>query len=79
MRRAGREAVKFHRDLMDEANKDVVAKLKAAGAQVDVMPPEEIKKLREKTKSVIDTYTKQIGEEFVHEFYAEIDKVRNGK
>lgn len=79
MRRAGREAVKFHRDLMDEANKDVVAKLKAAGAQVDVMPPEEIKKLRDKTKSVIDTYTKQIGEEFVQEFYAEIEKVRNSK
>ena len=79
MHRAGLEAVKFHRDLMDAANKDVISKLKAAGAQVDVLPPEEIQKLRDKTKPVVDNYTKLIGEDFVKEFYAEIEKVRNGK
>lgn len=79
MRKAGLEAVKFHRNLMDAANKDVISKLKDAGAQVEVLPPAEIQKLREKTKPVVDSYTKVIGEEFVKEFYAEIDKVRSGK
>jgi tripartite ATP-independent transporter DctP family solute receptor len=79
VRKAGSEAVRFHRGLMDAANKDVVDNLKSVGAVVDVMPPEEIQKLREKTQSVVDTYTRQIGEDFVKEFYAEIEKVRSGK
>jgi len=79
MKKAATEALKLHRNMMDAANKEVVAKLQAAGAVVDVMPPAELAKLRAKTKPVIDTYTKQIGEEFVKEFYAEIDKVRSGK
>nr|WP_275983333.1 TRAP transporter substrate-binding protein [Propionivibrio soli] len=79
MRTAALESLKFHRNLMDEANKDVVGKLQAAGAKVETLPPEEVKKLREKTKPVIDTYTKIIGEDFVKEFYAEIDKARAGK
>jgi TRAP-type C4-dicarboxylate transport system substrate-binding protein len=79
MKKAGRETVRFHRGLMDAANKEVVEKLRAAGAQIDVMPPEEVQKLREKTKSVIDAYTKQIGEDFVKEFYTEIEKARSGK
>lgn len=79
MKKAATEALKLHRNLMDQANKDVVAKLQAAGAVVDVMPAAEVAKLREKTKPVIETYTKQIGEDFVKEFYAEIEKVRSGK
>ncbi len=79
MKKAATEALKLHRNLMDAANKDVVAKLQAAGALVEVMPPAEVAKLREKTKPVIDTYTKQIGEDFVKEFYGEIEKVRSGK
>lgn len=79
MRKAALEALKFHRDLMDVANKDIVGKLKTAGAVIDVLPPEEMKKLRDKTKPVIDNYTKLIGEDFVKEFYAEVEKVRSGK
>ncbi len=79
MKKAATEALKFHRNLMDAANKEVVAKLQAAGAIVDTLPPAELNKLREKTKPVIETYTKLIGEEFVKEFYAEIEKVRSGK
>ena len=79
MKKAGLESLKFHRGLMDAANKDVVAKLEAAGAKIEVLPPAEVNKLREKTKPVIETYTKLIGEEFVKEFYAEIQKVRAAK
>ena len=79
IKKAATEAIKFHRNLMDTANKEVVAKLKAAGAVIDTMSPEEMKKLRDKTKPVIETYRKQIGEDFANEFYAEIDKVRAAK
>lgn len=75
-RKAAKEALMFHRGLMDTANKEVMEKLKAGGAQIDVMSAEEVKKLREKVKPVVETYTKQIGDEFVKEFYAEIEKVR---
>jgi len=79
MKKAGLESLKFHRGLMDAANKDVIAKLEAAGAKIEILPPVEVNKLREKTKPVIDTYTKLIGEDFVKEFYAEIQKVRAAK
>lgn len=79
MKKAGLEALKFHRGLMDAANKDVIAKLEAAGAKIEILPPAEVNKLRERTKPVIETYTKLIGEDFVKEFYAEIQKVRAAK
>ena len=79
MKKAGLEALKFHRGLMDAANKDVIAKLEAAGAKIEILPPAEVNKLREKTKPVIEMYTKLIGEDFVKEFYTEIQKVRAAK
>ena len=78
-KQAAVEALKYHRGLMDAANKDIVAKLQAAGAKVDTLPPAELNKLRERTRPVIETYTKVIGEDFVKEFYAEIDKARAAK
>ena len=59
----------------DEAAK-VLAELKKRGMVVHELSPEEIGKLRERAKPVIDKYTKEIGEPLVKEVYAEIDKVR---
>lgn len=79
LKRASTESLKFHRNLMDEANKDVLVKLKAAGATIDTLPPAEVNKLREKARPVIENYTRQIGEDFVKEFIAEIDKAKAAK
>jgi len=45
--------------------------------QVTELPPEEVAKLREKSKPIIDKYRKEIGEELVSELYAQIEKARN--
>ena len=62
----------------DEATK-VLDQLKKAGMVVHELPAEEVAKLREKAKPVIAKYTKDLGEEFVGELYAEIEKVRGKK
>ena len=62
----------------DEAAK-VLDELKKRGMVVHELSPEEIGKLRERAKPVIDKYTKEIGEPLVKEVYAEIDKVRAAK
>ena len=64
--------------------RDAIAKaldqLKEHGMQVVEMPAEETTKLREKSKPVVERFTKEVGPELVAEFYAaEIEKVRCGK
>lgn len=48
-------------------------------SQVNEVPPAEIAKMRDKVKPVVDKFTKDVGEAFVKEAYAEIDKVRGKK
>jgi TRAP-type transport system periplasmic protein len=45
--------------------------------QINDLPPQEIARMREKVKPVIDKYTAQLGPELVQEFYAEIEKARD--
>jgi TRAP-type C4-dicarboxylate transport system substrate-binding protein len=59
-----------------EANAEALAQLKDEGMEVTELPPEEIAKLKEKAKPVIEKYTQDIGPEFVAELMAEIEKVR---
>ena len=54
----------------------MLEQLKKTGMTVHELPPEEIAKLREKAKPVIEKYKKDLGEEFVTELYAEVEKVR---
>ena len=51
--------------------------LKASGMRVTEFAPDEAAKLRERAKPVIAKYTKDLGETFVGEMYAAIDKVRS--
>jgi tripartite ATP-independent transporter DctP family solute receptor len=46
---------------------------------INALPPEEIAKMKEKTKPLIDKYAKQYGEETAREMLAEIDKVSAAK
>jgi TRAP-type transport system periplasmic protein len=49
------------------------------GMQINDIPPQEIARMREKVKPVIDKYSAQVGEPLVKEFYAELDKSRKQK
>jgi tripartite ATP-independent transporter DctP family solute receptor len=61
----------------DEAAKQL-AELKKSGMTVIELPPEEIAKLKERSKPVVEKYTKELGP-IVQEAYAAVDKVRSGK
>jgi len=50
-----------------------------SGMQINDIAPQEIARMRDKVKPVIDKYSAQIGEPLVKEFYAELDKARKQK
>ena len=69
----------MQRQLLDEGDKDVIKKFGEAGVKVDAIPPAELAKIQDKVKPVIAKFAPQIGEDFLKEFQAEIEKVRTGK
>jgi TRAP-type C4-dicarboxylate transport system substrate-binding protein len=75
---AAETAVYQRKVARDEAAK-VLDQLRQAGMVVHELPPDEVAKLREKAKPIVQKYTKDLGEEFVTELYAEIEKVRARK
>jgi tripartite ATP-independent transporter DctP family solute receptor len=76
---AATETAAFQRKVAREEAAKVLDQLKKGGMTVHELPPEEIAKLREKAKPVVAKYTKELGEEFVGELYAEVEKVRDKK
>jgi tripartite ATP-independent transporter DctP family solute receptor len=76
VRKAAIEAGLLQRKLLEEGDRDVIAKFKEAGVSVEPVPPEELAKIQAKVKSVVTKFTPQIGDEFVNGFYAEIEKAR---
>jgi TRAP-type transport system periplasmic protein len=73
------EARDYQRKVNRESNTKVLAELKAKGMTFNEIPPEEMAKMREKVRPVIDKYTKEVGEDLVKQTYAEIEKVRKQK
>jgi TRAP-type C4-dicarboxylate transport system substrate-binding protein len=61
----------------DEAAK-VLVEIKRKGMTVFELSPEEIAKLRERSKPVIEKYTTELGP-IVSEMYAAVDKARKAK
>jgi TRAP-type C4-dicarboxylate transport system substrate-binding protein len=78
LKKAAAEAMKFHRKNMTKADLDVIANFREKGTEVEPLPPSELDKLREMVKPVIEKFTPVVGAEFAKEFYAEIDKARQG-
>ena len=76
---AATEAALYQRKTSRDANAKALDQLKEHGMQVVEMPAEETAKLREKSKPVVEQFTKEVGPELVAELYAEIEKVRGGK
>jgi tripartite ATP-independent transporter DctP family solute receptor len=64
---------KASRDMSDKA----MDKLKEEGVEVVELPPEEIAKMREKVRPVVEKFTAEVGPDLVAEMQAEIEKVRD--
>ena len=79
VQKAADEARLIQRQLLDEGDKEVIGKFKAAGVEVDAVAPADLAKIQEKVKPVVAKFATQIGEDFIKEFYAEIDKARAAK
>lgn len=79
IQKAATEAGLLQRKLLEEGDVDVVTKFKAAGVTLNNVSPAELARIQEKVKPVVAKFSPIIGEEFVKEFYAEIDKARARK
>ncbi len=60
------------RALSDQSKQNLIK----AGMQINDLAPQEIARMRDKIKPVIDKYSAQVGEPLVKEFYAELEKAR---
>jgi tripartite ATP-independent transporter DctP family solute receptor len=76
IRKAADESMRYLFKLVDDANKDVVAKLEAGGMKVNALPDAELAKLRDKVRPIVDKYAPVIGADLVKEFMDEIAKAR---
>lgn len=79
VKKAAVEAGLYQRQLLDDGDKDVIAKFGQAGVKVDAIPAAELVKIQEKVKPVVTKFAPQIGEDFVKGFYAEIEAARKAK
>ena len=79
VQKAATEAGLLQRKLLEEGDVDVAGKFKAAGVTLNNVSPVELARIQEKVKPVVAKFSPIIGEEFVKEFYAEIDKARARK
>jgi TRAP-type transport system periplasmic protein len=70
------EAEAYQRQVSREKSLQVLEDLKKAGMQVNEVSPQEIARIREKIKPVIDKYAKEAGEPLMAEVNAEIAKKR---
>jgi tripartite ATP-independent transporter DctP family solute receptor len=79
VQKAATEAGQLQRKYLEEGDKDVVGKFKTAGVTVSAVPAAELARIQDKVKPVVVKFAPIIGEEFVKQFYAEIDKARATK
>ena len=79
VQKAAVEAGLLQRKLLDEGDKEVMAKFKDAGVTVNTMSPAELARIQDKVKPVVAKFSPIIGDDFVKGFYAEIAKARSGK
>jgi tripartite ATP-independent transporter DctP family solute receptor len=77
------EAANETRDYQRKTAREMTAKSREfvikQGMKVNELSPQEIARMRDKVKPVVDKYAAQVGEPLVKEMYAEIDKARKQK
>ena len=75
---AASEATAYQRQVSRKRQTQALEVLKK-DMHVNEVSPEEIARMREKLQPVVDIYTQEVGEETVKDFYAEIEKMREGQ
>jgi tripartite ATP-independent transporter DctP family solute receptor len=78
LQEAAREATVYQRELSQKYNRDALEFLKTK-LEVNVLAPAEIAKMKERTKPLIEKYSKVYGEDAAREMLAEIDKAAKAK
>ena len=73
LQEAATEARDYQRQLSQKYGAEALEFLKA-NLEVDVMPPEELAKMKEKSKPLIEKYSKEYGEETAKGMYEAIEK-----
>ena len=79
MQDASNEASVYQRKVAREMSEKSRQALIKAGMQINDVAPQELARMRDKVKPVIDKYAAQVGEPLVKEFYAELEKARQAK
>ncbi len=79
LREAAQETALYQRKVARDEAAKVLAELKKRGMNVHELPAVEVAKLRERSKPVIDKFTRELGEPLVKEVYASVEKVRAGQ
>ncbi len=72
---AATEARDYQRQVSREQAGEALEKLKE-DMEFNQLPPDEVAKIREKVKPVVDKYKSQIGEDIVNQTYQELEKIR---
>ena len=70
------EAAAYQRKIAREMSDKSRQALVKHGMQINDLAPQELARMRDKVKPVIDKYTAQVGEGLAKEFYAELEKAR---
>jgi TRAP-type C4-dicarboxylate transport system substrate-binding protein len=78
MRESAQETAVYQRKIARDEAAKVLVEIKRKGMTVFELSPEEIAKLRERSKPVIEKYTTELGP-IVSEMYAAVDKARKAK
>lgn len=73
------EARNSQRKLNREKEAFFISDMKHKGMTVDELAPAEVAKMKSMMQPVIDKYGKQVGEVFVKQVYAEMDRIRGKK
>ncbi|MNR32897.1 hypothetical protein D3C85_1505260 [compost metagenome] len=61
------------REISRQADSRTIAELRSAGMQVNELAPEEIARIQQKIRPVIDKYAAQINPELVKKVYTAVD------
>lgn len=76
VQKAANEVAILQRQFLEADDRDVIRKFGEAGVRVDPIPPAELALMRNRVRPVIARFAPQIGEGFLKEFLAEIDRAR---